>query len=176
MPNHTFKLVAYVLIGAMLTFACGAVTTAATVPAPAAATAVPPTAANTLAPTAEPTETMAPEPTPTEDPCMNWSEVTPDMNGQTICVRGIVQKLVQTRNVGARYQFSDKSNTFFLYGTYYEVTNPNTGETLGAGSCLEVTGKVHLQGGAPYINLDELIKGDSFEGFYFYDDTEPCQT
>ena len=43
------------------------------------------------------------------------------MKGQTVCTRGIVTKLTQTRQVGSRYQFTDKPGRFFLFSKFWEI-------------------------------------------------------
>jgi len=138
-----------------------------------------PTATLTSTPTPHPTPhpTPRPAPTPTPDPCIRWDEVTPSMKGETICVRGIVTKLTQTRQVGSRYQFSDKSSTFFLFSKFWEVVDLKTGKTLGPGTCIKVTDVVEVQSGIPYVNIDNLLTraGEEFEDFYFYDDTSACR-
>lgn len=106
--------------------------------------------------------------------CYRWDQVTIQMKDKTVCVRGIVTRLVQYGNVGARYQFSDKPNTFFLYGTNYVVIDPVSGKTIGPGVCLQAIGVIRVQSSIPYINLDELKEGRSFRDFYFSKDSSLC--
>ena len=85
------------------------------------------------------------------------------MKGQEICVRGIVTRLIQTRQVGSRYPFSDQRGTFFLYSKYWEIYNAETGKTVGPGTCVEVTGKIQIQSDVPFINIDTLAGSTSGE-------------
>src|SRR5512143_1011618 len=107
-----------------------------------------PAAAATTVPTTVPT------PSSTPDPCIGWEEVTVSMKDQEICVQGIVTKLIQTRQVGSRYQFSDQRGTFFLHSKYWEIYNAETGKTVGPGTCVEVTGRIQIQSDVPCINID----------------------
>jgi len=145
-----------------------AVTSAAAEP-----TAAEPTAAEPESPT-QPEATSEPE--ATDDPCIKWDEVTVAIKDQEACVRGLITKFDQGRNVGTRYSFSDKSKTFFLFSAKYEITNPNTGKTIAPGTCVEVTGRIDVESETPFINLDKLIdQTQTLEGFLFYEDTSVCE-
>ena len=102
--------------------------------------------------------------------------MTVALKGEVVCVRGLITKFDQSRQVGTRYSFSDKSGTFFLFSAKYEITNPNTGKTIAPGTCVEVTGTIEVQSDRPFISLDKLIEnvGDEVQGFLFYDDTSAC--
>ena len=106
--------------------------------------------------------------------CHHPDQITADMVGQTVCVRGIIKNFVQTRTVGTRYSFSDKANTFFLYDQYYEIIDPNTGKTLAPGTCVELHGTLRAQSSVPYIDLQDLLVGKEFHGFSFYNDSSAC--
>ena len=130
------------------------------------------------APTLTPRPTSIASPTPTPDPCVSWEEVEASMTGQVVCVRGLITDLKQSRQVGTRYQFSTKSGTFVLYSAYLEIINPSTGKTIGPGTCVEVTGKLEMQSGVPFINIDKLTgqsAGEEIQGFSFYNDPGACE-
>mgnify|MGYP005818505701 CR=1 FL=1 len=109
--------------------------------------------------------------------CYRWDAITPAMKGQTVCVRGIIASLGQSRQVGTRYQFSDQPNTFFVFSAYMEIYDPATGGTLGPGTCIELTRPVRVQSGIPYMSLDD--EGSRIPGpvkdMHFYDEPSACQ-
>jgi hypothetical protein len=164
----TIFAAAAVLLAAIL--ACGPNT-----PQPAAAPQVI-TVEVTSPPAATAAPTEPPAPAATEDPCIRWDKVTPAMKGEKVCMRGLITEFNQTPKVGTRYQFSDKRGTFFLFSAKYEITNPNTGKTIGPSTCVQVTGKIQVQDSVPFINLDDLIEGVGQEvgGFLFYNDPSAC--
>jgi hypothetical protein len=169
-----FSLAPLALTSSMLLQAC-----AAPQPPP---TEAPPTATPASTATAAPTQTRRPTPTsppsPTPDPCMRWDQVTADMQGETVCLKGVVSELTQSRQVGSRYQFGDQPNGLFLYSKFWELVNSRTGKTLGPGTCVVVIGTIQVQAGIPFINIDELagkVSGQTIQGLYSYDDTTPCE-
>jgi hypothetical protein len=120
--------------------------------------------------------TNTPVPTDTPDPCLHWDEVTAAMKGQTVCVRGMITGFIQTRKVGTRYEFSKKSNTFFIFSALWEVYDTATGKTVGPGSCVEVTDVVRVQAGVPFMDIDQSIGSNKeFTGFRTYKDPSACQ-
>jgi hypothetical protein len=142
------------LIG--LSLACGETTTDSP-PAPSGAPTSdagkpisPVAAGGTEATPPKSTATPKPTATATSDPCMSSDEITPDMKGDIVCTRGVIAKFTQSRQVGTRYAFSDTPNTFFLFSNFWEITNSETGKTVGVGTCVEVTGEVEIQGGVPF--------------------------
>jgi hypothetical protein len=141
-------------------------------------TQAPPASAATEIPAAtevavQPTD--IPAPTDTPDPCVHWDEVTADMQGQKVCVRGLITGFSQGRSVGTRYEFSDKPSTFFVFSAKWEVTDPSTGKTIAPGTCVEITDTVRNQGGVPYFDIDQSIAGNQFTGFVFYKDGSVCK-
>ena len=103
---------------------------------------------------APPTPTRIPTrvhtPTPTID-CLLWSEVSPIMIGETICVYGTVYR---TRHVGdSTFQvlFADDPSSFFLAaGTYFY--------DVGAGDCVAAEGEILTSAiGVPYININDAL-------------------
>jgi len=119
--------------------------------------------------------TDIPAPTDTPDPCLHWDEVTAAMNGQKVCVRGVITGFSQGRSVGTRYEFSKKPSTFFVFSAKWEVTDPNTGKTIAPGTCVEITDVVRIQAGVPYFDIDQSIAGKQFTGFVFYKNASVCQ-
>jgi hypothetical protein len=107
---------------------------------------------------------------------MSWEEITPDMKGETVCARGLIARLTQSPQVGCRYSFSETPNTFFLFSNFWEISNSDPGKTVGVGTCVEVTGEIEIQGGVPFIHIDDLISGasTSIGGFLIYDDPAAC--
>ena len=105
--------------------------------------------------------------------CYHPEQITASMIGQSVCVRGVIQNLSQG-SAATRYTFSDQPNTFFLYDQVHEVIDPNTGKTLGPGTCVEVHGKIENISGVPYINIEDLLVGKTYQGFYFYRDPASC--
>jgi len=98
------------------------------------------------------------------------------MDGELVCVRGLITAFTQSRQVGTRYSFSDEPNSFFMFSNLWEITNSSTGKTVGVGTCVEVTGIIELQGGIPFMHIDDLITGagDTVGGFLIYDDPGAC--
>ena len=175
MKHKMSGVIAAVAMLIVAAVACQAATTGEPTAAPPTGAAAA-TATLAAAPTPEP-PTSIPEPSPTTDPCIKWDQVTTDMKGETVCMRGTITKFDQSRQVGTRYSFSDKSGTFFLFSAKYEITNPNTGKTIAPGTCVEVTAPIDVQADTPFINLDKLIEytGDEVQGFLFYEDTSACE-
>jgi len=171
MKSTTTAVVAAALILAAVTLACAALVPDVPAEPPQAATVELPDA-----PTEQAGPTLPPEPAATTDPCVLWDQVTVAMKGEVVCMRGVITEFDQSRQVGTRYSFSDKSGTFFLFSAKYEITNPNTGKTIAPGTCVEVTGTIEVQADRPFISLDKLIDnvGDDVQGFLFYDDVAAC--
>ena len=91
--------------------------------------------------------------------CLRWSEVTPQMEGQTICVSDRVYSVYSTNQTSTRIKFSNEANTFFVFSQLYEFSDPVTHAPLGAGDCVMLTGTVQLYGNIPYIDIaDEPLK------------------
>lgn len=129
-----------------------------------------------LTPIAAATPTIAEAPAAEADSCLGPDAVTPEMNGELICVRGLITDFAQSAQVGTRYSFSDQPNSFFMFSNLWEITNSSTGKTVGVGTCVEVTGVVELQDGIPFMPIDDLITGtgESIGGFLIYDDPAAC--
>lgn len=87
--------------------------------------------------------------------CLLWSDITPQMNGQTVCVFGKVHQVYSTRETWTRIKFTDQPNTFFLYSTLYTFTDTTTGQALSPGDCVQITGEVQLFDKVPYIDIGE---------------------
>lgn len=91
-----------------------------------------PSSTNTPAPIS--TNTSAPTSTPS---CLLWSKVTPSMEGQTVCVQGVIK------------EYKEKVGNFyfnFYFGTneqFYFVSN-NLSSIPLKGSCMSSTGRVQL--------------------------------
>ena len=141
--------------------------------APSASEATASPAATEVA--SQPTDVPVPTITNTPDPCMRWNEVTTAMEGQKVCVRGLITGFSQGRSFGTRYEFSDRPSTFFVYSAKWEVTDPSTGKTIAPGTCVEITDVVRTQGAVPYFDIDQSIAGNQFTGFVFYKDASVCQ-
>ncbi|MBK9007975.1 MAG: hypothetical protein IPM31_13400 [Anaerolineae bacterium] len=99
-----------------------------------------PSSTNTPTPTSTntPTPTSTNTPTPTSTPsCLLWSKVTPSMEGQTVCVHGVIK------------EYKEKVGNFyfnFYFGTneqFYLVSN-NLSSIPLKGSCMSSTGRVQL--------------------------------
>ena len=138
---------------------------------------VPP--APTFIPTARPLPTA--RPTPYAPPntaapsCYHWNQITAYMQGRTVCVLGLITNLNRSNQAWTRYEFSDRPNTFFLYGAGMEVYDPATGKTLGPGTCVQLTAVIRVQDSVPYINLDDLKSGQRFHDFYYSFNPSDCQ-
>ncbi len=122
--------------------------------------------------TTRPIPTSITRPISTSDPCLRWDQITVNMIGKTVCVRGIVKNLIQENLT--RMEFSDKPNTFFLY-SIYEIYDPTTGKTLGSGTCVRVTDIIRVQDGVPYMNMDDLIEGNEYKNMGFSHNPSDCQ-
>lgn len=90
---------------------------------------------------------------PTQSDCLPWSAITTQMNGQTLCVFGVVYQITSSRETYTRIEFTDERNTFFLYSVNYYFTDETTGKELQVGDCISVTGKVGVISNVPYIDI-----------------------
>ncbi len=101
-------------------------------------------------------------------PCIRWNQVTVGMNGQTVCVYGIIKSLN-----GTRYKFSDSPNTFFLYSVY-EIQSTVTGKTLAPGECVRLTDTIRIEQDVPYMNVDDLLQNRLYQNFQSSDNLADC--
>jgi hypothetical protein len=112
---------------------------------------VPPTlplATNALTATNTPNPTLTPTATP--NPCLLWSQVTIEMVGKTICVRGIIRQINIT-NSGSHWDFTDDRTGFFAVSSY-DGWHPVTGKDMSVGDCVAITGVIQvLSNGRSYI-------------------------
>ena len=169
MKRSSITILASVCVLVVASIACGAVTSNTEEPPPAAS----------LAPAAQAAPSEAPEPTspaePTADggPVHSVDQVTVSMKGDTVCFRGIITKFDQSRQLGTRYSFSDKSGSVFVYSVKYEIIDPNTGKTIAPGTCVEIVGPLRVEAERPAVFLDPIMDDDSGDSgyFYFYDDS-----
>ena len=164
------KILAFISALMFATLACSSVN-----PQVSAGTATPILTASptSLPPTSVPPTSLSPTETP--DPCLRPDQVTAAMKGQTVCVRGVILSFIQTRKVGTRYEFTDKSNGFFVFSALWEIIDPDTGKTLGPGTCIEVNDVIQTQSGIPFINIDQSIKNKVITDLSFYKDSSMCQ-
>jgi hypothetical protein len=114
----------------------------------------PATATQTKTPDLTPTKVLTQTPTP--NPCLLWSQVTSDLVGQTVCVRGIIQYIqkidlegrvtingVSYKNSQNRWDFSPDRKGFFtlsLFGGWH----PETGKSIAIGDCVALTSEIKL--------------------------------
>ncbi|MCP4140533.1 MAG: hypothetical protein GY755_09630 [Chloroflexi bacterium] len=108
-----------------------------------------------IPPTAPPPPTAAPENTPVssegtsqeEGGCINWKDITRDMEGEKHCVYGDVYKTYNT-NEAWRIDFGSEKNSFFMYDTkyYYNVE---------IGDCVAAEGTIKSISGVPYLNIED---------------------
>jgi len=94
--------------------------------------------------------------------CYNWSQVTPQMNGQTVCVMGLIRSIDHRNNSWTRYEFSDQPNTFFTYTNYYEYYD-YTGKTVTPGMCIIIEGQVELIQDVPYMDMDKASENKNLK-------------
>jgi len=102
------------------------------------------------------------------------------MLGQTVCVYGIITDFTQAPGAATRYKFSNKPNTFFLFGRDFEIFDPRTGKTIAPGTCVRVTATLRFNG-APYIDLGDLQGASSgpytheMNNLLIYDSASACE-
>jgi len=115
-------------------------------------------------PTAKATPTSSPSPTltstttshtqviiPSVSNCLNWNEITPQMEGQKICVYGKVAKLQQNFQIGQTYFYFGKPDQFFFTSIYYWDKSLE-------GNCVSATGVIQLNTyKTPYINIEDQL-------------------
>jgi hypothetical protein len=87
-------------------------------------------------------------------PCLRWDQVTADMKDNTICVRGIIQKIdiywVKKWN-NSHWDFTDNRTGFFAVSEYLGW-HPVTGKHVSVGDCVVIIGTVQvISNGRPYI-------------------------
>lgn len=96
------------------------------------------------------TRTPRPAATPTEsarEACLRWDEVTLEVNGQDVCVFGVVQSVHSVQGGWTRITFTDKPNQFFMHSFGYAF------EGLAAGSCVAAYGKVEFGKSTPSMDV-----------------------
>jgi hypothetical protein len=114
-----------------------------------------------IQPTQKPTFTPSPQPPPTlhnpfatstpNTSCLNWSQVTPAMEGETTCVFGVVSFYAEDwQNELTRLYFGSTNEFFFV--SNYRWTTPLEGE------CITATGTILLNTyDVPYIKINDQI-------------------
>lgn len=132
------------------------------------------------------TPTIEPTATATPNPCLLWSQVTSDMNGQIICVRGIIQGIeivdlggkyesngTTFQNVQVRWDFSANRKGFFTL-SQFRGWHPETGKSIAIGDCVALTSEIKaLPDGKTYIywgtkSTMKVISGNT----YYFDHPE----
>ena len=121
------------------------------------------------------TATLVPSPTITPNPCLRWDQVTIDMKGSVVCVRGIIRKIELTRT-GSHWDFTDNRTGFFAT-SQYAGWHTVTGKDMGVGDCVAITGKIQiLSSSRPYIFwgansiFKSAVKGTA--GYYEHPDLQ----
>jgi len=137
-------------------------------PRPVPGDAAVPSDGQPTAPTNTPIPTRAPTKTPTQLPanvagCVNWTQVTKEMEGETVCVYGTIARIDSTEQWATRIDYSLEANNFFAFSATRMYSHPETQEPYRAGSCVMIEGEIELYGEIPYINLRR-------------DPVQPCQT
>lgn len=94
--------------------------------------------------------------TSTGKPCLRWNEIRSSMNGQTVCVYGIVQAIYPTNETWTRIRFTDQPNNFFMFSQLFIFPD------LSAGDCVQANGKVQLYESIPYIESDDLYRCEAW--------------
>lgn len=94
---------------------------------------------------------------PAQTSCLLWSQVTPQMAGQTLCVYGTIYQITSSRETYSRYEFSPKRNTFFMYNISGYFYHTDTGKDVVAGECISDTEVLKLIDGVPYIDVGNEI-------------------
>jgi hypothetical protein len=103
--------------------------------------------------------------TATNDPCLDWNQITPAMEGQRICVHGIAAQVYpvagNTGNPIMRINFSQSPYTFFLL--WPDITmNNGVRQYLSAGMCIQATETVKVNDAGnhqtPYMQVSELYQ------------------
>lgn len=119
----------------------------------------PPTATNTpLLLRPNPTQ---PKKTPTPNTsirlafpeCFHWSEITPAMQGEQVCVFGIITSFYPTTETSMRINFTEKPNSFFVYDLKFIYPD------LEPGWCILIEGKVELTKNIPFISITQGLQG-----------------
>jgi len=113
--------------------------------------------------------------TATPNPCLLWNQVTIDMVGQTICVRGIIRQIDYTR-AESHWDFTDNRTGFFA-ASQYRGWHPITGKDMSVGDCVAITGVIQvLSNGRTYIfwgansRFKAAVKGTG--GYYEHPDLQ----
>ena len=169
------KILAFISALMFATLACAALNPQVSA---VTTTSTPNGSTTSMSPTDEPPTSIPPtslSPTDTPDPCLRPDQVTADMQGQKVCVRGVILSFIQNRKVGTRYELTDKSNGFFVFSALWEIIDPDTGKTLSPGTCIEVTDVIQTQSGIPFVNIDQSIKNKVITDLSFYKDPSMCQ-
>ncbi len=190
------KKICLLLLSVFL-FACQAPPTPQIIEVTVIVSATPEKATPTPIRTPDPTPTKVLTPTVTPNPCLLWSQVTPDLSGQTVCVRGIIQGIqivdlegkieingVLHKNYQVRWEFSPYRKGFFTLSVF-SGWHPETGKGIAIGDCVALTSEIKvLPDGRPYIywGTKSTFKSSSGNDYYFehpelqvFEDTAFCE-
>lgn len=174
------KKIIYLILASLVLVSCASspkvvVVTVVVQPTQQSKTNIPvPTSTVTQTPTLEPT------PTATPNPCLLWSEVTSDLEGQVVCVRGKIQEIeiiqqkgkteingVLFSNDQVRWDFSTNRKGFFTI-SQYRGWHPETGKGIAIGDCVAITSEIKaLPDGRAYVywgtkSTMKIISGNSY--------------
>ncbi len=89
--------------------------------------------------------------------CYYWSQITSDMQGRKLCVRGIAVSIYDDQG-RTHITFSDMPGNFYLDSpdfVFYTFVN-NTRHELSPGDCVEAEDIVKVWDGVPYMQVDKL--------------------
>lgn len=82
--------------------------------------------------------------------CLRWDQVRPDMNGQQVCVYGVVKDYSENAKTRLTNLYFRSANEFFFVSTYRWKESYD-------GKCIVANGKVQLNTyKTPYIKIDEI--------------------
>lgn len=77
-------------------------------------------------------------PTSSAPPCIRWDKVTISMEGQKVCVYGVVDNFYNTNETATRIKFTSEPNTFFLHAANKISKDFKQGECVAAVEVVQI--------------------------------------
>jgi hypothetical protein len=103
-------------------------------------------------------------PSSTPIPCYAWSQITPDMAGEIICVEGTVAQVYSQEGASSRINFTTMPNTFFLVSAenVFYIWENGKRNGLSVGDCVQATETVKVFDDGlhqiPYMQISSLSR------------------
>ena len=94
--------------------------------------------------------------TPTHNPCLRWDQITATLNGQKVCVYGVLANYKENWELEQTNFYFGSPEEFFLVSNY-------RWNDVVEGECISTTGEVQLNTyKTPYIKVEEIYKCETW--------------